>query len=85
MIYGTYWLYEDYFEIVGQHISDFPIEDTSSTRKIEDYLEINRELIDEDQQKYQEMVYQDIQGVIHGFYRVYKDNLQIVDEHRTYW
>lgn len=25
------------------------------------------------------------QGVIHGFYRVYKDNLQIVDAHRTYW
>lgn len=68
MIYGTYWLYEDNFEIV-----DFPIEDTSSTRKIEDYFEINRELIDEDQRKYQERVYQDTQGVIHGFYRVYNE------------
>ena len=85
MIYGTYWLYEDNFEIADQHIADFPIEDTSSTRKIKDYLEINRELIDEDQRKYQERVYQDTQGVIHWFYRVYNDNLQIVDEHRTYW
>ena len=42
LIYGTYWLYEDNFGIVDQHIADFQIEDTSSTRKIEDYLEINR-------------------------------------------
>ena len=34
---------------------------------------------------YDEIVFQNTSGEIYGFYRVYHDTLEVVDEQRTNW
>ena len=49
------------------------------------YLEKNQELQDENNEVYDEIVFQNTSGEIYGFYRVYHDTLEVVDEQRTNW
>ncbi len=49
------------------------------------YIEKNQELQDENNQVYDEIVFQNTSGEIYGFYRVYHDTLEVVDEQRTNW